>query len=80
MGVSQDELINIGKYEMSRPNITRDLARGQRKAERQMKKDMAEKFIKSGMALKDVAERTGLSLSTVSKISAVIPKSKKRKK
>jgi len=80
LGVSQDELINMGKYEMSRPNITRDLARGQRKAERQMKKDMAEKFIKSGMALKDVAERTGLSLSTVSKISAVIPKSKKRKK
>jgi len=80
LGVSQDELINMGKYEMSRPNITRDLARGQRKAERQMKKDMAEKFIKSGMPLKDVAERTGLSLSTVSKISAVIPKSKKRKK
>ncbi len=80
LGVLQDELINMGKYEMSRPNITRDLARGQRKAERQMKKDMAEKFIKSGMALKDVAERTGLSLSTVSKISAVIPKSKKRKK
>lgn len=80
LGVSQDELINMGKYEMSRPNITRDLARGQRKAERQMKKDMAEKFIKSGMALKDVAERTGLSLSTISKISAVIPKSKKRKK
>lgn len=80
LGVSQNELINMGKYEMSRPNITRDLARGQRKAERQMKKDMAEKFIKSGMALKDVAERTGLSLSTVSKLSAQIPKSKKRKK
>ncbi len=80
LGVSQDELINMGKYEMSRPNITRDLARGQRKAERQMKKDMAEKFIKSGMALKVVAERTGLSMSTVSKLSAQIPKSKKRKK
>ena len=80
LGVSQDELINMGKYEMSRPNITRDLARGQRKAERQMKKDMAEKFIKSGMALKDVAERTGLSLSTVSKLSAQITKSKKQKK
>ena len=80
LGVSQDELINMGKYEMSRPNITRDLARGQRKAERQMKKDMAEKFIKSGMTLKEIAERTGLSISTVSKLSAQIPKSKKRKK
>ena len=80
LGVSQDELKKMGKYEMSRPNITRDLARGQRKAERQMKKDMAEKFIKSGMALKDVSERTGLSISTVSKLSAGIPKSKKRKK
>lgn len=79
LGVSQDELINMGKYEMSRPNITRDLARGQRKAERQMKKDMAEKFIKAGMTHKEVAERTGLSLSTVSKISAGIPKSQKRK-
>ena len=80
LGVSQDELINMGKYEMSRPNITRDLARGQRKAERQMKKDMAEKFIKSGMTHKEVAERTGLSLSTIAKISAGIPKSKKIKK
>ena len=80
LGVSQNELEKMGKYEMSRPNITRDLARGQRKAERQMKKDMAEKFIKSGMTLKDVAERTGLSISTVSKLSAGIPKSKKRKK
>ena len=80
LGVSQDELINMGKYEMSRPNITRDLARGQRKAERQMKKDMAEKLIKSGMTHKDVAERTGLSLSTIAKISAGIPKSKKLKK
>ncbi len=80
LGVSQDELKKMGKYEMSRPNVTRDLARGQRKAERQMKKDMAEKFIKSGMTLKDVAERTGLSISTVSKLSAQIPKSKKRKK
>lgn len=80
LGVSQEELINMGKYEMSRPNITRDLARGQRKAERQMKKDMAEKLIKSGMTHKDVAERTGLSLSTIAKISAGIPKSKKLKK
>ena len=80
LGVSQEELINMGKYEMSRPNITRDLARGQRKAERQMKKDMAEKLIKSGMTHKDVGERTGLSLSTIAKISAGIPKSKKIKK
>ena len=80
LGVSQEELINMGKYEMSRPNITRDLARGQRKAERQMKKDMAEKLIKSGMTHKDVGERTGLSLSTIAKISAGIPKSKKLKK
>ena len=80
LGVSQEELINMGKYEMSRPNITRDLAREQRKAERQMKKDMAEKLIKSGMTHKDVGERTGLSLSTIAKISAGIPKSKKIKK
>ena len=77
--MSQDELTKMGRYEMSRPNITRDLARGQRKAERQMKKDMAEKFIKTGMTIKEVAERTGLSVSAVSKLSATIPKSKKRK-
>ena len=80
LGVSQDELINMGKYEMSRPNITRDLARGQRKAEQQMKKDMAKKFIKSGMSHKNVAERTGLSLSTVARVSAEIPKQHKKKK
>lgn len=77
LGVSQDELINVGKYEMSRPNITRDLARQQRKNERQMKKDMAEKLLKSGMTHKEVAERTQLSLSTIARISAGIPQKQK---
>ena len=80
LGVSQDELINMGKYEMSRPNITRDLARQQRKNEKQMKKDMAEKLLKSGMTHKEVAERTQLSLSTIARISAGIPQRQKHKK
>ena len=80
MGVSQDELINTGKYEMSKPNITRDLERQQRKTERQEKKKTAERLIKSGMTQRSVAEQTGLSLSTVARISAVIPKAQKTKK
>ena len=80
LGISQDELINMGKYEMSRPNITRDLARQQRKNEKQMKKDMAEKLLKSGMTHKEVAERTQLSLSTIARISAGIPQKQKHKK
>ena len=80
LGVSQDELINTGKYEMSKPNITRDLERQQRKTERQEKKKTAERLIKSGMTQKNVAEQTGLSLSTVARISAGIPKEQKVKK
>ena len=80
LGVSQDELINTGKYEMSKPNITRDLERQQRKTERQEKKKTAERLIKSGMTQRSVAEQTGLSLSTVARISAGIPKEQKVKK
>lgn len=80
LGVSQDELINTGKYEMSKPNITRDLERQQRKTERQEKKKTAERLIKSGMTQKSVAKQTGLSLSTVARISAGIPKEQKVKK
>ena len=80
LGVSQDELINMGKYEMSRPNITRDLDRKQRKQEKQLKKDMANKLIKLGKTHKEVAEETGLSISTIARISAAIPNKQKKKK
>lgn len=80
LGVTEEELINTGRYEMSRPNITRDLERNVRKQEQMMKKDMAKKLLLSGCKQKEVAERTHLSLSTVARISADIPKSKKRKK
>ena len=80
LGISQSELMSTGKYEMSKPNITRDLERQKRKAERQAKKERAEKLIKSGMKQKSVAEQTGLSLSTVARISVSISKQKKAKK
>lgn len=80
LGVTEEELINTGRYEMSRPNITRDLERNIRKQEQLMKKDMAKKLLLSGCKQKEVAERTHLSLSTVARISADIPKSKKKKK
>ena len=40
----------------------------------------AERLIKSGMTQRSVAEQTGLSLSTVARISAGIPKEQKVKK
>ena len=80
LGVTEEELINTGRYEMSRPNITRDLERNVRKQEQMMKKDMAKKLLLSGCKQKEVAERTHLSLSTIARISADIPKSKKKKK
>ena len=79
LGVTEEELINTGRYEMSRPNITRDLERNVRKQEQMMKKDMAKKLLLSGCKQKEVAERTHLSLSTIARISADIPKSKKKK-
>lgn len=80
LGITEEELANTGKYEMSRPNITRDLQAQVRKQEREMKKDMARKLIKSGYKHKEVAERTGLSLGTIARISSGIPKIQKRKK
>lgn len=80
LGITEKEAINTGKYEMSRPNITRDLARQVRKSEQKAKKDMAKKLLLSGCKQKEVAEQTNLSLSTVARISADIPKSKKKKK
>lgn len=79
LGITEEELSNTGKYEMSRPNITRDLQAQVRKQEREMKKDMARKLIKSGYRHKEVAERTGLSLGTIARISSDIPKTQKRK-
>lgn len=79
LGITEEELANTGKYEMSRPNITRDLQAQVRKQEREMKKDMARKLIKSGYKHKEVAERTGLSLGTIARISSGIPKIQKRK-
>ena len=79
LGVTEEDLVKAGKYEMSRPNITRDLARQVRKKEQDMKKDIAKKLLKSGYKQKEVAERTHLSLSTIARISADIPKSEKKK-
>ena len=78
LGVSQDELVNMGKYEMSRPNITRDLEREQRKEDKKAKKDLARKLIQSGRTHKEVAEQTGLSLSTVARVSSEMHKGEKR--
>lgn len=80
LGVSEEELTSMGKHEMSRPNITRDLERQERKQEQQAKKETAEKLLRSGLTHKEVAEQTGLSLSTIARISAGIPKKHKHKK
>lgn len=80
LDVSEEELTCMGKYEMSKPNITRDLERQERKQEQQAKKETAEKLLRSGLTHKEVAEQTGLSLSTIARISAGIPKKHKHKK
>lgn len=69
LGVSEKELVNIGAYELSKPNITRDTERQHRKMEKQKIKDMAVKLLKSGLTHKEIAEQTGLSLSTIARLS-----------
>ena len=61
--------IKRGTYELSKPNITRDTERQQRKMEKQKIKDMAVKLLKSGLTHKEIAEQTGLSLSTIARLS-----------
>lgn len=68
LGVSEEELINIGAYELSKPNITRDTERQQRKMEKQKNKDLAVQLLKSGIAHKKIKEQTGLSLSTIARL------------
>ena len=77
LGITEQTLINMGKYEMSRPNITRDLERQTRKLEQDMKKDVAKKLLKAGKKHKFIATQTGLSLSTISRISASLKNKKK---
>ena len=72
LGITEEELTNTGRYEMSRPNITRDLERQIRKQEQDMKKDIAKKLLKAGKKHKFIAEQTGLSLSTISRLSSAI--------
>lgn len=62
------------------PNITRDIQRQQNKEEREIKKARAEKLLKEGQTIKVVAEKTGLSVATVNRISAAISKNKSKKK
>ena len=69
LGVSKDDLIKRGAYELSKPNITRDTERQHRKMEKQKIKDMAVKLLKSGLTHKEIAEQTGLSLSTIARLS-----------
>lgn len=69
LGVSKDDLIKRGVYELSKPNITRDTERQQRKMEKQKIKDLAIKLLKSGLTYKEIAEQTGLSLSTIARLS-----------
>lgn len=69
LGVSKEDLIKRGTYELSKPNITRDTERQQRKMEKQKIKDMAVKLLKSGLTHKEIAEQTGLSLSTIARLS-----------
>lgn len=69
LGVSKDDLIKRGVYELSKPNITRDTERQQRKMEKQKIKDLATDLLKSGLTHKEIAEQTGLSLSTIARLS-----------
>ncbi len=69
LGVSNDDLIKRGAYELSKPNITRDTERQQRKMEKQKIKDMAVELLKSGLTHKEIADQTGLSLSTIARLS-----------
>lgn len=69
LGVSEEALVNIGAYELSKPNITRDMERNKRKMEKQKIKDLATDLLKSGLTHKEIAEQTGLSLSTIARIS-----------
>ena len=69
LGVSKEDLIKMGAYELSKPNITRDTERQQRKMEKQKIKDMAVKLLKSGLTHKEIADQTGLSLSTIARLS-----------
>ena len=69
LGVSKDDLIKRGAYELSKPNITRDTERQQRKMEKQKNKDLAIKLLKSGLTHKEITKQTGLSLSTIARLS-----------
>lgn len=55
-------------------NLTRNMLRKQRQAEREQKKERAVELLKTGCTHKQVAEQTGLSPSTVGRLSSSVTK------
>jgi hypothetical protein len=75
--VSEEEYERMSKeYYAAHRNDVRDEVRRIRREEREKKKDNARMLLMAGSKSKDVAEETGLSVSTVQKLSAQIGKKK----
>lgn len=51
-------------------NLTRDTERKKNREERNKKKDFAKELLEQGMTYKQISERTGLSTSTIARLSA----------
>ena len=71
--------LDVNTVKTSTPNLTRDIQRKINKEEREQKKTEAVKMLKEGQTIKEVADKTGLSVSTVSRLSGLLPKAKKLK-
>ena len=71
--------LDISTVKTSTPNLTRDIERKINKEEREQKKTVAVKMLKEGQTIKVVADKTGLSVSTISRLSALLPKTNKVK-
>lgn len=71
--------LDVNTVKTSTPNLTRDIQRKINKEEREQKKTEAVKMLKEGQTIKEVADKTGLSVSTVSRLSGLLPKAKKFK-
>ena len=75
------EQLNISEDEYKRgiPNLTRDLQREKNREEKEIKKAKAVLLLKQGLTLAKISDETGLSISTISRISSSLPKIIKRK-
>ena len=77
LSAEQEDVQRFEKeYSMQTVNLTRDVERKKRKAEKDEKKNLARELLKNGHTYQQIADTVGLSVSTIARLSIEMGHSK----